>query len=385
MSINKKGVIAVVLGLAVAFGAYKWLFSKSESDIVSQYKVERKRIEKSISAQGMLEPLSYVDLGSQVSGQIVKIHVELGDKVKKGQLLLEIDPTTYAARVEQDRASIKKLEADLKSRKLSLELAEDQFKREEELFKSGFSSQETYDAARINYRKAEADIESLNAQISQSKSTLKQNESNLSYTKIYSSMDGTVVSLPVKVGQTINASMSTPNIMQIAKLDIMTVKAQVSEADISNITDDMKMYFTTLGDSERKWYGKVRMIEPTPDTSTSNVVLYNVLADVENPGGELKISMSVQAYFIEAEADNALVVPISYVRRDKDRVQYVNVIDAGDKITKKTIKTGVSTRLEVEITEGIKEGDKLAVVSNGAASSGSSANQRGGSMGRMRF
>ncbi len=158
-------------------------------------------------------------------------------------------------------------------------------------------------------------MQSLRAQIKAAQATLDGNLANLGYTKIYAPMDGTVVVQDTREGQTVNSTQSVAVVAQIANLDVMTVWAQVAEADVNSIAPGMPAYFTTLGAPERRWQGTVRQVQPTP-TTTNDVVLYNVLLDVDNPERKLLPAMTVQAFFVQAEAKDALLVPISALQAD---------------------------------------------------------------------
>ncbi len=155
---------------------------------------------------------------------------------------------------------------------------------------------------------ADADVKALGAQIRQQEAQLASDKVDLGYTKIYSPMEGTVVDQAAKEGETLNAVQSAPTIVTVADLKVMTVEAQVSEADIGRLKPGMPVYFTLLGQPEKRFTGTLRQIKPTPATE-NNVVLYYALFDVPNPTGELMINMSTQVYFILDEAKDVLIVP----------------------------------------------------------------------------
>jgi len=302
-------LIAVVVGCA----AGGWLYFRDAASSARQYvtaTVSRGDVEDVVTATGTLQPLEYVDVGTQVSGQLRTIRVQIGDHVKRGDLLAEIDPTVYQSRVDADRANLQRLTAEQAEKQAQRRLAEQQFRRQEGLLKGNATSQELFQSAEAALRVAEAQIESLKAQVTQTQSTLKGNEANLGYTKIYAPMDGTVVSMTARQGQTLNANQQAPIVLRIANLETMTVTTQVSEADIGRLKLGMDVYFTTLGQPSRRWYGKLRQVLPTPEV-VNNVVLYNALFDVANPGQALKTQMSAQAFFVLASAKNVPTVPIA--------------------------------------------------------------------------
>lgn len=314
--LTSRPVLAVLALSVIGAGAYAgWRHWKGQQTDLSQYqliKVQRADIEDLVTATGSLQPLEYVDVGAQVSGQLRKIHVEIGSVVQAGDLLAEIDPTVYRANVDARRAQLKNLRATLVERESQLLLAQQQQARQKGLLSGDATTQEAVQQADANLRSARAQIDALQAQIEQSESTLRADEANLNYANIYSPMSGVVVSITARQGQTINATQQAPIILRVANLSSMTVQTQVSEADIGQLRPNMDAYFTTLGNRGRRWWGKLRKVEPTP-TVTNNVVLYNALFDVVNDQRNLLPQMTAQVFFVAAKAENALVVPASAV------------------------------------------------------------------------
>lgn len=314
--LKSRPVLAVLALSVIGAGAYAgWRHWKGQQTDLSQYqlvKVQRADIEDLVTATGSLQPLEYVDVGAQVSGQLRKIHVEIGSVVQAGDLLAEIDPTVYRANVDARRAQLKNLRATLVERESQLLLAQQQQARQKGLLSGDATTQEAVQQAEAALRAARAQIEALQAQIEQSESTLRADEANLNYANIYSPMSGVVVSITARQGQTINATQQAPIILRVANLSSMTVQTQVSEADIGQLRPNMDAYFTTLGNRGRRWWGKLRKVEPTP-TVMNNVVLYNALFDVVNDQRNLLPQMTAQVFFVAAKAENALVVPASAV------------------------------------------------------------------------
>lgn len=313
----KSRPVWAALSLALlAAGSYAgWRHWKSQQTDLSQYqlvKVQRADIEDLVTATGSLQPREYVDVGAQVSGQLRKIHVEIGSVVQAGDLLAEIDPTVYRANVDARRAQLKNLRATLVDRESQLLLAQQQQVRQKGLIAGDATTQEAVQQADAAVRSARAQIDALQAQIEQIESSLRADEANLGYANIYSPMSGVVVSITARQGQTINATQQAPTILRVADLSSMTVQTQVSEADIGQLRPNMDAYFTTLGNRGRRWWGKLRKVEPTP-TVTNNVVLYNALFDVINDQRNLLPQMTAQVFFVAAKAENALVVPASAV------------------------------------------------------------------------
>ena len=173
-------------------------------------------------------------------------------------------------------------------------------------------------------------------------------------------MNGTVVALPARQGQTLNANLSAPTILQIADLSTMTVWTQVSEADVPKLKVGMDAYFTILGKPGQRWSGKLRQILPTPEI-INNVVLYTALFDVANPDGELMTRMSAQVFFVIASAHDVITVPVSTLQPvdEKSGRYHVTVIDGTGTQAVREVQVGISNRVSAEIISGLKEGERI--------------------------
>lgn len=308
---NKKwGVLSGVVLLAAAGTGY-WYFGRETvvEDAPLLATVRMGSIENTISASGNLKPSNFVDVGAQVSGILETLHVEVGDVVEEGQLLAEIDARVQAERVNASRASLEALKAQLDARASALELARLNAKRQEGLRTENATSQLEYDTAMNTLANAEANLVQLQKQIEQSEASLKTEETQLEFTRIFAPVSGTVTAILMNEGRTLNAVQMAPTILTIADLDTMTVQTQISEADVGKVKVDMPVYFTTLGNGNRRWYSTVRQILPTP-TILNNVVLYTGLFDIENSDGILLPEMTTQVYFVSSSADDVLVVPM---------------------------------------------------------------------------
>ncbi|OIS90608.1 efflux RND transporter periplasmic adaptor subunit [Brucella cytisi] len=345
--------------------------------------VTRGDIENAITAVGTLSALRSINVGAQVSGQLKSVKVEVGDQVKQGELIAEIDPSPFEKKVEISSAQLDNLKAQLLSKQAQLTLKKANAARQRSLLATRGVSQSTVDQADADLAMADADVKALGAQIRQQEAQLASDKVDLGYTKIYSPMEGTVVDQAAKEGETLNAVQSAPTIVTVADLKVMTVEAQVSEADIGRLKPGMPVYFTLLGQPEKRFTGTLRQIKPTPATE-NNVVLYYALFDVPNPTGELMINMSTQVYFILDEAKDVLIVPssaLNYKRegpqnqRGKPQIS-VQVVSDNGSITERQVQIGVRNRVQTEIKSGLEEGDKVVVTS---ASSGAeaAAGQRG--------
>jgi macrolide-specific efflux system membrane fusion protein len=366
---QRKKLVGGLAMMGVITGGWYWYSNAAQtpaSDISRPIAVIRGNIEEVVTSQGKLEAKQYVDVGTQVSGQLKDIHVDIGNAVTKGQLLAEIDPRVYQAQVEAGEAHLNSLRAQLDQQKAAAVLAEQNLKRNQNLIAVNAVSQQALQETESQAAVARAQVEAISAQIQETESNLKASRTNLGYTKIYAPMAGTVTTLPTKEGQTLNANQTAPTVLQIANLDIMTVRAQVAEADVSRIKENMPAYFTTLGNSERRWTGTVRQILPTPQI-VNDVVLYDVLIDVKNEGRQLMTGMTTQVFFIFGKAENALIIPTEVLTRRAAKEDNQNgkayrvavLTDAGRE--QRVIHVGLQTRTQAEVVDGLKEGETIAV------------------------
>ncbi|WP_151669957.1 efflux RND transporter periplasmic adaptor subunit [Nitrincola schmidtii] len=350
-----------IIVLASAAGAYYVYVYSVTDDEVSYVTVSKGSIENIVTATGRLQPRNFVDVGAQVSGQLIEILVDVGDQVEEGQLLAEIDSTVYRANVDGTRAQLRNLEAQMQDRKAQLELAQIQLRRQRQLVSNRMTSEESLQIAEASQRSAEAQVQALAAQIDQTSSTLRAEEARLNYSQIFAPMSGTVVNIVARQGQTINATQQAPTIMQIADLSVMTVQAQVSEADVSRLSTGMEAYFTTLGNQSRRWSGQLRRIEPTPQVE-NNVVLFNALFDVDNHQMALLPQMTAQVFFIVDKVDDVLMLPVNAISGSSNRqagVAKVKLLLPDGSIEEREVITGLSNRVQIEIKEGLSLEDQV--------------------------
>ncbi len=370
--------VALFLLLVAALAA--WPFLTTGRDAYDTVPITRGDIESSVTALGTLQPRQYVDVGAQASGQIRTIHVEVGDEVKEGQLLVEIDPSTQKAKLDASRYAVENLTAQLQEQRALHDLAKQKYERQQNLAKGGATREEDIQSAQAEVRTTQARIDMFQAQIRQAQASLRSDEAELGYTRIYAPMTGTVVALDAREGQTLNAQQQTPLILRIAKLSPMTVWAEVSEADIGHVKAGMPAYFTTLSGGNRRWNSTVRQILPVPPkplneasqgggspassgkSGSARVVLYTVLLDVDNSDQALMAEMTTQVFFVADQAKDVLLAPIVALQGSTEgNRQSANVVSKNGKIEHRDIRTGISDRLRVQVLEGLNEGDHLLI------------------------
>lgn len=385
VSRKKKIIIsAVLLSLlaagAMLFGGESKKSTDAETRIVT---VEKGSIEAVVTAQGQLEPKEYVDVGTQVSGQIKVLHFDIGDDVTKGDLLAEIDPRLYEAQVLATTAQLDSLKAQLTEQEANFVLAQKQQNRNAQLIKTNAISKDAMDISTASLKSAQARVNTQKAQIAQAESSLQGNKTNLEFTKIYAPMTGTIVAMPARLGQTLNSNQTAPVILQLANLDVMTIRAAVAEADVMRLKEGMNAHFSTLGSMDNQWKGVVRQILPSP-VVVSDVVLYNVLIDVDNKDRQLMNGMSTQIFFELGSARDVLVLPLDTLGARAPKEDTATATATAYRVQKQgageiVIHVGLTDRTNAEIIDGLSEGDQVTVTrkKTGARTSSSSRGPMG--------
>lgn len=335
-------------------------------------------MEDSVLASGTLEAVRQVSVGAQVSGQLKSLKVQLGDEVQQGQLVAEIDDMTQQNDLRNAQAALATRKAERQAKLATLKQAELAYKRQRQMLARDASSREDFEQAEATLKVTRADIAALDAQIAQAEIEVDTARVNLGYTRISSPMDGKVVAIVTKEGQTVNSIQIAPTIIKVAQVDTMTVKAQISEADVTRVRPGQKVYFTILGEPDKRHYGTLRAIEPAPDSiqrdestsaltgaassasGTSAAVYYNGLFDVPNPDETLRISMTAQVFIVLGEAEQTLVIPSSALgKRGEDGLYTVRVIGPDDKPVERQIKVGMNNNVNAQVLEGLAAGDKV--------------------------
>ncbi|MDH2012801.1 efflux RND transporter periplasmic adaptor subunit [Pseudomonas juntendi] len=383
----------VMLCLIPLAAAAAWQLLPNDAEQRPFVRVARGNIESSVTALGTLQPRQYVDVGAQASGQIRTLHVEVGDTVKQGQLLVEIDPSTQQAQLDAERYAIQTLEAQVKEQQAEHLLARQQLQRQQRMAADGATRDEDVQTAQAKVLTTQARIHRYQAQILQARASLRSAEAQLGYTRIYAPMSGTVVAVDARAGQTLNAQQRTPLILRIARLSPMTVWAEVSEADIGQVKPGMQAYFTTLSGGGRRWTSTVRQILPIPpkpldqlsqgggspapaapsggtSSGAGRVVLYTVLLDVDNADNALMADMTAQVFFVAGSAQNVLTAPVAALagKPDQPDQRTAQVLADNGQVQQRAVRIGLSDRLRVQILDGLKEGDRLLIGPTGNGS-----------------
>ncbi len=333
-------------------------------------------VTQAVQAAGVLQAKTKVDVGAQVSGQIQTIHIQLGEQVRKGQMLVSLDPELARSDVAQAEAAVAQASAAIDSRRIDADAARRELKRQQRLLAGQATSGFDAEKAEIDLAKIEADLRGQAANLQRLQADLDKRKVNLSYTRITAPMDGTVVSLPVQVGQTLISVQITPVILTLADLDTITVRTKVPEADVQAIKVGQVARFSTLSGEGKRYEGKVRVIQPVPERA-GNAVFYNVLFEVDNRDRSLFSDMTVQVDIETGSARQVLAMPIVALgERGKDGRFTVQVLDAANKQAPRQVKVGLQDGAKVQVIDGLKAGEKVLLAppsAADAAASGASA------------
>jgi HlyD family secretion protein len=378
--IVKTSLILLVVA-AVAGGGYYWYRQRTTLTPEQRYRlqaVEMGDLVQTVSANGTLNPVVLVNVGTQVSGTVTKLYVDFNDKVEKGQPLLELDRSLLAAQARQSAANVGNVTA-------TLELARANEARMKELFDQEYVSRQEYDQA-VQARKSAA------AQLAQSRAAADKDQVSLGYTIIRSPVSGVVVDRVVDLGQTVAASLQTPTLIKIAQdLAEMRIDSSFAEADIGRIKPGQKVRFTVDAFPDRSFRGEVQQIRLNP-TTTQNVVTYNVRISLQNPEQILLPGMTAYVSITVDQRDDVLMVPNAALRfkpadpiasaevaagasagqapggqrrgpgrKSEGRGGTVYVVE-GDSLRPVAIQIGITDNRNTEVTGGeLKAGDRVVV------------------------
>lgn len=366
----KKRVIIPII-VAAALGAYGYSYVQSHKVTYMTKELSRCTITDVVEASGTINPVNTVSVGSTVSGLMKEIYVDYNSEVKKGQLLAQIDPATFQAQVDQNRAQINNAEANLAKLNAEMVYAEKTYIRYKNLYKKNFVARSELDQAESDYLAKKASIGAQRASIAQSRASYNTAMTNLGYTKIVAPVDGTIISRDIDVGQPVAASFQAPELFTIAQdLTKMQIEVNVSEADIGSVKEGQEVEYTLDGYPDSTFYGKVTQVR-LDSTTTSNVVTYTVIVSVNNDDLKLKPGMTANVSIITKRSENVMCAPSVAMKYSPETngQKYKNpgiwVLENG-KPKRIDIKEGASDDSNVEINSKVlKVGDKIIIGSTG--------------------
>ncbi len=382
MMLTKKRVWFALLAMTIAAGGGYYYWYKKSNDGAITYlteKVVRGNIVRQVVASGSVDAVNLVSVGAQVSGQIKKLYVKLGQQVKKDDLIAEIDSVTQINALNTDKAILRTYESSLDAKKATYDIAKTRFERESQLWQKNATSKESYEDAKQTLELTKAEMVEVESQITQTKIKLSTDEQNLSYTRITAPLDGTVVSVPVSEGQTVNANQNTPTIVQVADLKKMEIQIEISEGDISQVRPGMPVNYTILSMPDMEFHAQVDSLDPGMTTlsdgdydtsssssssssnSTTSAVYFYGKAIVDNEDGHLRIGMTTQNVITTDKKENVLLVPITAVHFDNEGKKSVRVLTPTGELQKTQVTTGISDGVHMQVLSGVKEGDELSL------------------------
>lgn len=364
-----KYLMLSLLLLATALALYLLLRTKEEVSYITE-DVVRRDLEKVVNATGEVRAIELVTVGAQVSGKIEKIYVSVGQKVKEGDMIAQIESTTQQNDVDMYKARLNSYQAQLEAAETTLKVMEKQFWRTEKLFAQKAASAEDLENAENSYHGSKSKVAELKASLMETEISLSTAEKNLGYTKITAPLDGTVVSVPVKPGQTINANMNTPTIVQIADLSQMEILIEISEGDIGHVQAGDRVTYSTLTELDKIYETTLKSIDPgltlltngeyTEVVASGEAIYYYGRLIVPNDDDKLRIGMTVQNVIYVDEAKDVLSVPATAVKGN-GQDKYVEVLTPDNTVEHRSIETGVTDGLNVEVKNGVHEGDKVII------------------------
>lgn len=373
----------ILLGLLVAAGAAYYFFSsnsKQETTYLTE-SVTRGNVEKTVVASGSVESVNEVDVGAQASGKITKLYVKLGQEIKKGEMIADIDSTTQINTLNTKKAALVSYQAQLKAKKTAYDVALSSYNRLSKLYTQKATSLDSVNTAKSTLDNAKAEVEAVEANIKQAEIEVNTAETNVGYTKITAPMDGTVISVPVSEGQTVNANQTTPTIVTIADLSKMKIKPEISEGDITKVKAGQEVSFTILSDSQTVYHSVIDSVDPANTTtsdssstsslsssssSTTSAIYYYANVLIDNPDRTLRIGMTTENNIKIANAKDVLLVSNMAIQKC-DGKSFVNVLNDKNQPEPREVEIGVQNDFKTEIKSGLNEGEKVIVsqVANG--------------------
>lgn len=374
----------ILLGLLIAAGAAYYFFSsnsKQETTYLTE-SVTRGNVEKTVVASGSVESVNEVDVGAQASGKITKLYVKLGQEIKKGEMIADIDSTTQINTLNTKKAALVSYQAQLKAKRTAYDVALSSYNRLSKLYTQKATSLDSLNTAKSTLDNAKAEMEAIEANIKQAEIEVNTAETNVGYTKITAPMDGTVISVPVSEGQTVNANQTTPTIVTIADLSKMKIKPEISEGDITKVKAGQEVSFTILSDNQTVYHSVIDSVDPANTTtsdssstssstsssssSTTSAIYYYANVLIDNPDRTLRIGMTTENNIKIANAKDVLLVSNMAIQK-RDGKSFVNVLNDKNQPEQREVETGVQNDFHTEIKSGVNEGEKVIVsqVANG--------------------
>lgn len=366
-------VLVVALAVVGVPGMYR-MFSHTAGPVVTQV-IERGDIEKTVLATGILKPSVQVNVGAQVNGQLKKLHVQVGDRVTKGQLLAEIDPTLQQSELRKSEAALDIAIAQKQATQVTLNQYDLELKRQLRMDRDGSGTKSDLEEAQARFDTQKAQLLVNEAQIVQAWMALETAKANLGYTQIVAPVDGQVLGIVTREGQTVVSSQTAPTILVLADVDTMTVHTRISETDILKVRPGQPLWFSVVADPKRRYQSVMGTLQDAPNEALqddsarpqgqqASAVYYNGVFSVPNPEHLLRTSMTAQVFIITDQVKNALRLPLMALGQPQGKDRYQVQVMKGDKIEQRRVHVGINDRQFVEVKEGLSEGEHVVIVQN---------------------
>ncbi|EAK1248980.1 efflux RND transporter periplasmic adaptor subunit [Campylobacter lari] len=374
----KKIIYLSIFLIILIIGVYFYFFANKEEYNYLTYEVKKQDITQSIEAIGEVYAKTQVDVGAQVSGQITKLYVKLGDRVNEGDLIAQIDKDKQQNDLDITKARLESTKANLESKKIALDIATKQYQREQKLYAKKATSLENLENLKNTFYALRANVADLKAQTTQLEISLKNAQKDLAYTTITAPSKGEIINVAVEEGQTVNANQNTPSIVRLADLSEMEIRMQIAEADINKISVGKKVKFSILNEPDKKYEATISSIDlanTTISDATSNTnlnsnsststsaVYYYARVFVKNDNNFLRIGMSTENEIAIKTENNTLVIPTLAIKSDTSGY-YVEILKANNISVKTPVKLGIKDSLNTQILDGINEGDLVIIGKN---------------------
>jgi macrolide-specific efflux system membrane fusion protein len=355
-----RAVLGPVIAASVVFGLILYFGHPAAAPSAPpSIAVERADITQVVHATGLLQPRLKVDIGAQVSGQVRQLHVQLGQPVKVGTLLVSLDSDSGRNAVQQAEAALAQQVATAKRARIELVAARREAERQRRLLAGDAGTSLEKEKADTALAMLEAEQQIQEATLAQRRADLVDKQLKLTFTRVSAPIDGEVVSIAVQEGQTVNALQMTPTLLTLAQLGTMTVKAHVAEAEIDQVRVGQTAHVMTLAASGRRYEGKVRVVQPIPER-IGNALFYNVLFDIDNADHQLLSDMTVQVELDVARAAQVPSLPILALdKRDSAGRYTVQVLDANGKASARQVRIGIRDDARAQVLDGLKPGERV--------------------------
>jgi membrane fusion protein, macrolide-specific efflux system len=384
--LRRKSVWAVIALIIASYFAYKH-FTKPAvvAAPVLTEAVTKRDISRSITLSGKVQPSVTVDVGTQASGQIEQVHVVVGQRVKRGDLLVTLDPSIARNDVQQAQANVDQTSAQLDAKQIDLEQSRKEAARQQRLFEGDAVTRNELENAQTALRRLETDIRMQTASLNKQAADLAKAKLRLSQTQVFAPREGEVLNIALQAGQTVTATQSTPTLLTLANLDTVNIQAQIAEADVLRIKVGQEAELTSAADRNKTYKAIVKRLQPPARSSATasrneSVVFYGVTLEAQNTDGKLLSEMSTQALITVAGVKDVLTVPLLAVgERDNNgsfAVQVMSDADASagvsassnasanskaNKGVERKVRLGMNDTKFVEVVSGLKLGEKVIV------------------------